>query len=366
MITLSDQQGTAVRAIAAWHRSPESQVFKVHGPAGSGKTEIVRHAVDECGAERVLYGTLTGKAALVLRRRGVPCQTVHSMIYRWVEDEDTGRPVFRLNDESALRDADLLVLDECSMLSGDVAADLLSFGVPTLVLGDPYQLPPVEGAGAFDGEPDVMLTEVHRQALGSAVLRLATDVREGKLPSIMKEDGVEVTARTPDAAELLCHDQVICGTHVTRRRINNYVRRESGLTKPLPVAGEKVICLRNERDSGLVNGCFLDLSDAVDFPDAGSFLARIRTEDGTTIGPRHVWAGPFLDHLHFDSDRPRPGKRLVQADFGYAITCHKSQGSGWPGVCVVDDGWGRTAEDRRRWLYTAVTRAEDRLLLVRR
>ncbi len=63
--------------------------------------------------------------------------------------------------------AALVVIDECSMVDADLGNDLLSFGVPVLVLGDPAQLPPLRGGGFFtEAEPDVMLTEVHRQAEG--------------------------------------------------------------------------------------------------------------------------------------------------------------------------------------------------------
>ena len=78
---------------------------------------------------------------------------------------DLHEPRFLLNEQSLLRDADLLVLDEVSMVGHEMAADLLAFGKPILVLGDPGQLPPIKGEGAFTrGEPDVMLTEIHRQA----------------------------------------------------------------------------------------------------------------------------------------------------------------------------------------------------------
>jgi exodeoxyribonuclease-5 len=78
--------------------------------------------------------------------------------------KDIHKPRFMLNPGSMLREAKLLVLDEVSMVGDEMAHDLLSFGKPILVLGDPGQLPPVRGEGAFTKvQPDVMLTEVHRQ-----------------------------------------------------------------------------------------------------------------------------------------------------------------------------------------------------------
>ena len=92
-----------------------------------------------------------------------------------------------LNAESALRDAKLLVLDEVSMVGPEMARDLLAFGKPILVLGDPGQLPPVKGEGAFNtDEPDVLLTEVHRQAGDSAIIRLATWRARGQAHSLRR------------------------------------------------------------------------------------------------------------------------------------------------------------------------------------
>ena len=70
------------------------------------------------------------------------------------------------------------MIDECSMVDEELGRDLLSFGKPILVLGDPAQLPPVKGGGFFtETAPDVMLTEIHRQAEGSAIIRASRAAR---------------------------------------------------------------------------------------------------------------------------------------------------------------------------------------------
>lgn len=230
-INLSDMQARAIAAIRDWYenRRGEQQIFRLFGYAGTGKTTITALAIDALGFEPmtpgglggVLFAAFTGKAALVMTRKGTPAQTIHSLIYRVSEAtpeeiervtedlaalrrdlsrmgpaerdfamtriaqlelrlEDIHQPKFLINEQSALRDADLLVLDEVSMVGADMAHDLLAFGKPILVLGDPGQLPPIKGLGFFtEAAPDVMLTEVHRQAGDSAILRLATLAREG-------------------------------------------------------------------------------------------------------------------------------------------------------------------------------------------
>jgi len=235
--TPSPFQAKAITDIKDWfeNRTDEQQVFRVFGYAGSGKTTITRHAIGELGLSAmdsaggqggVLFAAFTGKAALVMTRKGTPASTIHSLIYRVseatpeevarVETEaaelrseivtmsaaerafaterlkrlelrlaDIHKPQFVLNEQSLVCDADLVVLDEVSMVGHEMAADLLAFGKPILVLGDPGQLPPIKGEGAFtDAEPDVMLTEVHRQAGDSAIIRLATMARESQpIPS---------------------------------------------------------------------------------------------------------------------------------------------------------------------------------------
>ena len=424
-ITVTEAQAKAISIIRDWylnHRH-EQQILRVFGYAGTGKTTITNLAMQALGLEPmtpgglggVLFAAFTGKAVLVMNRKGTPAQTIHSLIYRFSEatpeeiervteelaalERDLPRmgpaergfasaqiaqlrlrldhihePQFVLNPRSDLRDADLLVLDEVSMVGKTMADDLLAFGKPILVLGDPGQLPAVKDEGFFvKGEPDVMLTEIHRQAADSPILRLATMAREGlPIPFGAFDDNVWKMSRhdvTP--AQLLRGGQVICGTNAMRRRLNMAMKRAAGFAADYPRgAGEKIICLRNRHDLGLINGMFLTLSAVQPHPhNPRAFRAEIETEDGVAIGgAQDFWRGEYDDHLLFDPNRNRHEwslrRGLIESSWGYAITCHKAQGSQYPTVIVVDDGFGHSAEARRQWLYTAITRAEHGLLLL--
>jgi exodeoxyribonuclease-5 len=145
----------------------------------------------------------------------------------------------------------------------------------------------------------------------------------------------------------------------------------AGFTADLPTgSGEKIICLRNRHDLGLINGMFLTLSDVRhETGHEASFSAAVQTEDGQEItGRQHFWRGEYDDHIVFDRDRGRRDahvrRTLIETSWGYAITVHKSQGSSWDNVILFDDGFGRTATDRNRWLYTAITRAEKGLVIL--
>ena len=411
--TPSDAQAKAIADIADWfnHRIRDRQVFRVYGYAGSGKTTITRHAIAELGLEEgsggVLYGAFTGKAALVMTRKGTLASTIHSLIYRVSEAteaeiekvrkdiagikariagldstkrlleesrlrslelrlDDAHKPRFVLNDQSAVRDAKLIVLDEVSMVGDEMARDLLAFGKPILVLGD----------------PDVMLTEIHRQAGDSAVIRLATMAREGRSIPYGRHDAFVWKMRRSDVGpeQMLRGGQVICGRNATRLQLNNAMKRAAGYESIYPTGevrsgtSEKIICLRNRNDLGIVNGMFLTLGEVRDENET-SFSATIRTEDGDIVGGRadkperhFIYKGHFDDHVEADPDRGRRDhwtrRGLIEAVWGWAITAHKSQGSQWGNVLVYDDGLGRTAEDRARWLYTAITRAERGLVIL--
>jgi exodeoxyribonuclease-5 len=424
-IVVSEAQAKAIAVIRDWYlnRRHQQQTLRVFGFAGTGKTTITNLAMQALGLEPmtpgglggVLFAAFTGKAVLVMTRKGTPAQTIHSLIYRNSEaspeeiarvtedlaalERDLPRmgaaergfaqaqiaqlklrldhihePQFVLNPQSDLRDADLLVLDEVSMVGKQMAEDLLAFGKPILVLGDPGQLPPVKDEGFFvKGEPDVMLTEIHRQAADSPILRLATLARRGEpIPFGSFDENVWKMSRhdvTP--AQLLRSGQVICSTNAMRRRLNMAMKQAAGFASDYPTgAGEKIICLRNRHDLGLINGMFLTLSAVRPHPhNPRAFRAEIQTEDGVAIaGEQDFWRGEYDDHVLFDPNRNRhewaTRRGLIESSWGYAITCHKAQGSQYPTVIIVDDGFGRSAEERNQWLYTAITRAERGLLIL--
>ena len=150
--------------------------------------------------------------------------------------KDAHKPQFVLNTESVLRDAKLLVLDEVSMVGRELATDLLAFGKPILVLGDPGQLPPIKGEGAFNTDtPDVLLTEVHRQAAESAIIRLATAAREGTTIPYGEHDEFVWKMRRSEVGVggLLNADQVLCGKNATRVWLNNAMKQPAWLCRRL-------------------------------------------------------------------------------------------------------------------------------------
>lgn len=367
-LTFSPQQIEALDSVARWLKNDTKTkpVFRLFGYAGTGKTTLAKYLAEGLDGE-VVYAAYTGKAALMMARNGcVGASTIHQLIYRPINRSD-GKIEFRLNRDSDAATAALIVLDECSMVDDRLARDLMSFGKPILALGDPAQLPPIEGEGYFtEAKPDVMLTEVHRQAKESPVLRLATIVREGGAlelgtygsSRVVPDDSLELN-------EILAADQVLVGRNVTRRYLNEAIRHALGYDTEMPVLGDRLVCLRNHYDLDVFNGGIftvtnkphqLKFSDklsmrvrSVDFPDAKDVCIGVRPEFFTN------------DEERLSKEERRKSHHF---SYGYALTVHKAQGSQWDNV-IIDNESGFFGTMRRAWLYTAITRAKERVTIVK-
>ncbi|WP_417773074.1 ATP-dependent DNA helicase [Stappia sp.] len=368
----SPQQEQALAETARWLKSRDKQVFRLFGFAGTGKTTLARHLAEGIDGD-VAFGAFTGKAAHVLRQKGCDgATTIHAMIYRprgrkdEAKDEDEGALSFSLNRESVAAKASLIVIDECSMVDEDLGRDLLSFGTPVLVLGDPAQLPPVKGGGFFtDAEPDIMLSEVHRQARDNPIVHMSMVIREGgTLDHGTYGESRIISRRDIDAQAILAADQVLVGTNRTRRLYNGRIRELKGFTTPMPAVGDKLVCLRNDKTKGLLNGGLWTVERLR--PSRGNTIRfDVRPED--EAGGKSSVAVKVLPALFEEGSEQLPyamRRRSDEFDYGYALTVHKSQGSQWDDVVLFDESFA-FRDFRDRWLYTAVTRAAHSITVVR-
>ncbi len=361
----SPQQDAALLAVSRWLKAGTPQVFRLFGYAGTGKTTLARHIAENASGE-VAFAAFTGKAAHVMRAKG--CRgagTIHSLIYR-TRGEDENGPTFVLNHDSAASKAALIVIDECSMVDEEIGRDLLSFETPVLVLGDPAQLPPIAGGGFFtESQPDVMLTEVHRQAADDPIVRLSMIAREGGRLEEGRYGESRVVGRDAiEQEEVLAADQVLVGRNVTRRNYNARIRELLGRESPVPVAGETLVCLRNDRKRGLLNGSLWSVQRARQ-PRKGLLRYTLSPDDGGTGKARTVVS---INPAFFDGTAdalPLPERRRSdEFDYGYVLTVHKAQGSQWDEVMLFDESFA-FRENRARWLYTGITRAASKLTVVR-
>ena len=365
MSAWSPQQVAALDAVGRWLKEKDRQVFYLAGFAGTGKTTLARHIAEQADGE-VCFGAFTGKAALMMRSKGcAKASTIHSLIYNAEEDEKTGLFEYKLNAGSSVGEAALTIIDECSMVDEALGRDLLSFKTPVLVLGDPFQLPPVSGSGYFtSGEPDMLLTEVHRQARDNPIIRLSMDIREGKRlqPGSFGASSV-IRRETLTARDVLEADQVIVGRNATRQRYNERIRElRFGAKEPVPVKGERLICLKNKRPLGLLNGGMWETKKVSRQNDMVKLRLDPLDEAGSAKACDVTVPVAFFEGREQELDR-ETRRFCEEFTFGHAITCHKAQGSQWDKVIIFDEG-GAFREQAARWRYTAVTRAAKQMTVV--
>ncbi|MDA4846429.1 ATP-dependent DNA helicase [Hoeflea poritis] len=372
----SRQQDEALQAVSRWLREGQSPLFRLFGYAGTGKTTLARHFAEEVDGD-VQFAAFTGKAAQVLRSKGASnAKTIHSLIYRprgeeAVEDEETGKtsmaPMFSLNRQSPIAKASLVIVDECSMVDEELGRDLMSFGTPILVLGDPGQLPPVTGGGFFtEHEPDYLLTDIHRQARDNPIIDLAMRVREGIDIGYGDWGTARVITKSDVSTELVLDaDQVLLGINRTRRRYNQRLRELKGFDAKYPQAGDKLVCLRNDPAKGLLNGSLWQvMTSSRETVKPGINLIVKPEDDDMNRGAAKI---KLLKQAFEDPDAEVPWqtrRRYDDFDYGYALTVHKAQGSQWDRIVLFDESYA-FRDSRERWLYTAITRAAEELTIVR-
>lgn len=350
---LSPQQTEAYDKIMAFMKNDEKRIV-LAGYAGTGKSTLAGLVSREI--EDTIFCAYTGKAANVLREKGCNASTVHSALYCLISNEDEDIPRFGLNEDSELKSAGLVIIDEYSMLPNDIIADIEGMAKKVLYLGDPFQLPPVNGECGL--RPDFFLEEIHRQALESNITRYATDVREGRALSFCEHEDFVYGPKSKFCTEDYDQaDQIIVGYNKTRKAWNDRFRQKQGFEGfGFPCRGDKLMCIKNNHEIGLFNGMIGYAEN-----DARKVSFEELSLDFEKFKSLKVWDGPFKDR-----DEPPKGayKFLERFDYAYAITCHKSQGSEFDDVLVYNQPIGKNTIEKRRWIYTALTRAKRKVKLV--
>lgn len=357
----------------------------ISGYAGTGKSTLIKFIVAalDLDPERVAYIAYTGKAAQVLRNKGNPnAMTAHRLLYKSIQRADG--TFMHIPRTSINSDCDIVVVDEVSMLPKQMWELLLSHNIYVIACGDPGQLPPIGEENGILDQPHVFLDEIVRQAAESEIIRLSADIRAGKPIYPFKGQEINVVRHNQLIDGMLSWaDQVICGKNNTRFAMNDYFRKMKwGEELEHPIVGDKIICLKNNWNKvsqigdALVNGTIGTLVGLeVSHHELLGVKAVIDFEpEGYEIDP---YVDPIFHELLMDwklitTHEPTLNRnnfrffpktlRPEEFDYGYCITCHKSQGSEYDKVLVIEEVLKAT--DHKRWLYTACTRAAKKLTLV--
>src|SRR6185312_15444324 len=135
-----------------------------------------------------------------------------------------------------------------------------------------------------------------------------------------------------------------------------------GFKDAMPSAGDKLVCLRNNRKKGLFNGALWSVKES---PSTRRDILKMRIEPDDEAGRRPIKVSVRPECFTGDIDKLEwpLRKRFDEFDYGYVLTVHKAQGSQWDDVVLFDESFA-FQESRQRWLYTGVTRAAKRLTIV--
>ena len=229
--------------------------------------------------------------------------------------------------------------------------------------------PPVQGAGYFTAHgPDLMLTEIHRQAEHNPIIRMSMEIREGGYLEYGRyDDSIVIPKSDVDREAVVTADQVLVGRNKTRVDYNDRLRELKNLPKHEPVAGDRLVCLRNNPVKRLLNGQIWTALEVKKRSSSRYSMDLAPDEDITTTVGKRPQAHVVTHAAFFAGEEEQLSwaerKRFDEFTFGYCLTVHKAQGSQWDSVYLFDESFV-FREDRRRWLYTGVTRASERITVV--
>lgn len=367
-IQLSEEQEKAVETIQHWLDEENMSEFRLGGYAGTGKTTVIKFLLASLTKCPTIVSAFTGKAVNVLQRKGVRAQTLHSLLYN-VEILKGGQVLFTKRGKLET-DPDLIIVDEASMISTELYNDLKSFGKKLLFVGDPGQLEPVGDNPDLMRTCDLVLNTIHRQAAESPIIKLANEIRLGKSVPIIgtNAEGLVIRDKKLTPSLLDGFDQVICAKNDTRAFLNEKYRAFKQYPTYSINHGEKLIVLKNNQNFGIFNGQLMWLEEVTDDKNLEYWECTLKDEQGGLHHEIPVWRKPFTEPANFIKPRqdhvlPRRKDKAqcVLMGFGYAITCHKSQGSEWDHVLLWDEWMPPHIWDMKRWRYTGITRAAKHL-----
>ena len=382
---LSSDQKAALEAIYSWTKKCPTPYITVGGYAGVGKTTLMaeyrRLLNKENKKLKIAFASFTGRATRVLANklragkvvyRQDSVGTIHSLIYSPILNSKQHITGWKLKTDLRF---DLIVIDEASMIDGSLWKDLTSFGIPIVAVGDHGQLPPISGDFNLMENPMVKLEKIHRQAKGNPIIILSLLAREnGYIPIRQFGDGVVKIDRNVFDAQNQIESQlqsyspstiVLCGYNKTRTKLNEFIRMSRGFESQNPIPGDRVICLKNNHKKNIFNGMLGNIR-SISGKNDDWYNAEISMDDENDLYEGFV----YKDQFGSDQTQNFTKKRVRQLsgdlfDFGYALTVHKAQGSQAKKVIVFEERFPKMDDLMwRRWLYTAVTRAEQELFVV--
>ena len=386
-LKLSTDQQTVLDQVMAWIDAPVGDYLTIGGYAGTGKTTLTAFIRQEIFNKspllKIAFCSYTGKAARNLEEKlkenkaifsGDSVSTIHSLIYTAITNKQGNITGWKRRD---FMDADLIIVDEASMVDPFVLNDLLSYEVPIVAVGDHGQLPPIGTNYSLMQSPHLTLTQIHRQEEDSPIIDLSILARtSGEIPVQKFGSGViKISRNDPDSREILNEalesfneeTLIICGYNATRLRLNKELRGRKDRYGDVPEAGDRVVALKNNHYSGIHNGAVGTIAKILEEDKTGNWLlVKIDIDGQDKPYQGYIYKPQFNQKETIIGNLKDPdGHQGDLFDFGYALTVHKAQGSQADSVILFEERFPKSSDEEwRRWLYTAVTRAKQNLLIV--
>lgn len=373
----------------------------VAGYAGTGKTTMIAELRKRMAAEfkhvSVAFLTFTGKASSVLRQKLIDNNayfeddyvgTIHGLIYR---PETRYDPILKCDVivDWVRKDKDdiwhrIFIIDEASMVSHEIWQDLKYYEKSIISVGDHGQLPPVGSKFNLLENPDFELKKIQRHALNSPIIQLSQFVRHnGFIPS-NKFFSNEVFKLSWDSkiAQNIWNNKVnfdddltvLCAFNTTRANLNDKIRERLGFNDILPYPGEKIVCLQNNHHIKLMNG---QIGTLLWLMPMDKSLYRMTVKVDGDVYECLVSPKCFGEVTYTMHDKTNKLNQQIEYaknngfgtvdffDYGYCISVHKSQGSEWQKVVLFEQRTKRWDDEYyAKWLYTAVTRAKEKLFII--
>ncbi len=384
-IKLSRDQKQALDQIYHWTQKPQKPYITVGGYAGVGKTTLMAEYRRLINAEnkkiKVAFASFTGRATRVLNNKlkagevvynQDSVSTIHSLIYSPILNSKQQITGWKLKTDLKV---DLIVIDEASMIDRNLWQDLSSFNIPIVAVGDHGQLPPIKGSFNLMENPVVRLEKIHRQAKDNPIIKLSLLAREnGYIPTrqfshqVVKIDQNSLDAQEQIESQLQSYSSntiILCGYNKTRTKLNHFIRQSLGFESQAPSSGDRVICLKNNHQKNIFNG-MLGIIQSIKSKNNDWYQAEILMDGEDALFEGLLYKEQFGNESTQNFTKNR-AKQLAGDlfDFGYGLTVHKAQGSQAKKVIVFEERFPKMDELMwRRWLYTAVTRAEEELFVI--
>ncbi|UXU70113.1 ATP-dependent RecD-like DNA helicase [Mammaliicoccus sciuri] len=399
------------KQLEAIDKGSKNGVFILDGKAGSGKSASLLTLIEVIDKSHVACA-LSGKASNVLAQNGLNAATIHRTLK--YDPADGGF----LYDYTNPLPVDVVVLDEASMVDNGLLLNLLSAvpdGAQLFIVGDSGQLPAIGRGAAFDyllsstEFAHTTLTEVHRQALDSGTLEIANKIRDGEQFNANNDYGRYTYGNNKDLMYFSYQDkenilgdllamasrfienpkvdnndlQVITGMKergdLSVYNLNILLQplfNKDNMNSPDILSNKKYTFRKNDRVIQQGNNYRARVVDKVTFNNLSIGLINteeIETEETQVFNGTFgyiVDCSPNLGMLvQFDDteglvffEKTSKTDETGVLDLGYAISCHRSQGSGFKTLFFALS-FNEYMLLSRQFLYTGLTRTINNCLL---